>query len=551
MIARVIGVLVAAAIGVQPQAAPQPQRPDAGTASLRGRVLRADGRPLPRATVQILGAEHHATRSATSDDSGRFEFAALARDQYTLSARKPGFVQLEFGQRRPDEHGQPIALAEGETRDRIDIVLPRNGAISGRVTDENGDPVEGVTVRVLRSIYVADRRLLLELPFAPSRQTNDLGRYRVYGLPPGQYVVAAAVGLRAGAGEYGYTAAFFPGAATAADAQFVPVAMSEDVSGIDLTVGRVRTVRVRGVARNSTGQPLIGGVMLGLRFDKYIVAIPPASASLAADGQFEFAAVAPGDYVLQAVGRRPPQSRDGWDDGEFAWQYLTVRDRSLTDLTIATSKGSTLRGRVLFDGDARHDVSISAFPTDFDRSPNTGGPPAFARLRGDATFELAGLHGPRRLTLSGGSQDWSITSIHANGLDITDAVVPFGSSDQSLADVEVTVTTHGAEVAGTVIDGRGQRVDNYSVIVFATDRARWYRNSRFMRFATPQSEGSFRVTRLPPGEYFVAAIDRMDGTDGGGEWQDPAVLESLIPHATRIVLAEAQQLTLSPRLVVR
>jgi hypothetical protein len=551
MIARVVGALVAGAIAVQPQPAPQARRPDAGTGSLRGRVLRADGRPLPRATVQIVGAQHHLMRNANSDDSGRFAFDALARDEYTLTARKPGFVPLEFGQRRPGEHGQPIALADGEARDRIDIVLPRNGAISGRVTDENGDPVEGVTVRVLRSIYVADRRLLLELPFAQARQTNDLGRYRVYGLPPGQYVVAAAVGLRAGAGEYGYTAAFFPAAATAADAQFVPVGMSEDVSGIDLTVGRVRTVRVRGVARDSAGQPLSGGVMLGLRFDKYIVALPPAGASLAADGQFEFAGIPPGEYVLQAVGRRPPQSRDGWDDGEFAWQYLSVRDRNLTDLTIATSKGSTLRGRVVFDGDARHDVLISAFPTDFDRSPNTGGPPASAHLHGDGTFELAGLHGPRRLTLLGGATEWSIKSIHANGLDVTDVVLPFGSPDQSLSDVEITVTTRGAEVAGTVVDARGLRVDSFSVIVFATDRARWYRNSRFMRVARPQSEGSFRVARLPPGEYFVAAIDRMDGTEGGGEWQDPAVLESLVPGATRVVLAETQQLTLSPRLIVR
>jgi hypothetical protein len=43
----------------------------------------------------------------------------------------------------------------------------------------------------------------------------------------------------------------------------------------------------------------------------------------------------------------------------------------------------------------------------------------------------------------------------------------------------------------------------------------------------------------------------MDGTEGGGEWQDPAVLESLVPGATRVVLAETQQLTLSPRLIVR
>ena len=153
--------------------------------------------------------------------------------------------------------------------------------------------------------------------------------------------------------------------------------------------------------------------------------------------------------------------------------------------------------------------------------------------------------------LLGGSPQWSIKSIRVNGLDLTDEVLPFGTRDQSLDDVDVTLTTHAAEVTGHILDARGQPVADYTVIVYAVDRQRWYRNSRYMKFTRPQLDGSFRVGGLPPGEYFVAAVDRMEGTAAFGEWQDPTVLESLVPGATRIVLAESQRLSLSPRLIVR
>jgi len=545
--AALLGALALRAGGQPPARSPLP----AGTAVIRGRVVRSDGRPLPRATVQIAGAERRVQRTETTDADGRFEFTALTADVYTLSARKPGYLELQFGQRRPVDHGRPIALVDGETRDRVDIALPRNGAIAGRVTDENGDAIEGVSVRVLRVAYAADRRLLLEVPSAQARQTNDLGRYRIYGIPPGKYIVAASVGVRGGVAGFAYAPAFFPGGSSPTDAQFVPVDVAQDVSGIDFSTRRVRLFGVSGVANDAAGRPLAGTVMLSVRLDRQPIGIPPAMAVVGGDGAFAFAGVPAGDYVVQAVGRRPPQTRTGMDEGEFAARYLTVIDRDIRDLAMVTSKGSTLRGRIHFDGDASHDVAISAFPTGADVSPNTGGPPAFARARDDGTFEVSGLNGPRRLTLFGGSPQWSIQSIRVNGLNVTDEVLPFGTADQSLDDVDVTVTTHAAEVTGRVVDGRGQPADDYTVIVYSVDRQRWYRNSRFMKFARPQSAGSFRIGGLPPGEYFVAAVDRMEGTEGFGEWQDPSVLESLVPDASRIVLGESQQLSLTPRLIVR
>jgi hypothetical protein len=144
-----------------------------------------------------------------------------------------------------------------------------------------------------------------------------------------------------------------------------------------------------------------------------------------------------------------------------------------------------------------------------------------------------------------------VKSIRVNGIDVTDTQLLFGRKDQSLDDVEVAVTDRGAQVSGSVIDARGHRVNDYTMIVYAIDRARWFRNSRFMKFGRADTDGTANVRGLPPGEYLVVAVDWMQGTEGYGEWQDAAFLESLVPKATRVTLGEAQNLTTPLRLIVR
>jgi hypothetical protein len=68
-----------------------------------------------------------------------------------------------------------------------------------------------------------------------------------------------------------------------------------------------------------------------------------------------------------------------------------------------------------------------------------------------------------------------------------------------------------------------------------------------MQFTRADIHGAFGIVGLPPGEYFVAAVDAMQGTEGFGEWQDPAFLDSLIARATRVALSDAQHLSLTLR----
>ena len=163
---------------------------------------------------------------------------------------------------------------------------------------------------------------------------------------------------------------------------------------------------------------------------------------------------------------------------------------------------------------------------------------------------MAGMHGPRRLRLVRAPQGWWLKSITSGGIDITDRPLSFGTSEQSLRDIEVTLTRRAGMVIGTVSDARGP-VPGSNVVVYASDRALWYTQSRFLGRATTRSDGAFSIDGLPPGDYFAVAFDRAQATEAGGEWQDPELLESVVSQAASLALNEGQQVALNLKLITR
>jgi len=259
------------------------------------------------------------------------------------------------------------------------------------------------------------------------------------------------------------------------------------------------------------------------------------------DGRFEFINVAPGDYLLQTSG-----------PGAFGSQSLKVSDADISGLTLRGSIGSTVRGHITLEGaPARvraQDFRFNFVLTDLDLGPSPG--TYRAKITDDWTFEYAGLFGPLLIRPAGGPE-WLTKSIRSGGVDITDTVISFGRPDQSLDDVDVVLTNRGAELVGTVTDARGQPVAACTVIVFAADRNRWHRASRFVKAARCEADGTFTVRGLPTADYVAAGVDRIEGSETSGEWEDAAVLESLLPYARRVALSEGQTTSASLRLTVR
>ena len=102
-----------------------------------------------------------------------------------------------------------------------------------------------------------------------------------------------------------------------------------------------------------------------------------------------------------------------------------------------------------------------------------------------------------------------------------------------------------AAISGHVTDATSAPVSNYTVVVFPTDRTMWSVTPRLLRLAGPAEDGSFEVSSLPPGEYWVAATDPMNGTDASGDWQALDGLDSLVPGAARVTLKDGEARTIT------
>ena len=72
--------------------------------------------------------------------------------------------------------------------DGIEVRMPKGAAISGHIVDQFGDPVEAASVSARRTVRVAGR---MDTVTQATTLTDDLGEYRLGGLPPGSFVVSA------------------------------------------------------------------------------------------------------------------------------------------------------------------------------------------------------------------------------------------------------------------------------------------------------------------------------------------------------------------------
>lgn len=526
-------------------------RPQAqGTAAITGRVLDTDGRPVVGADVRAVPLDRGAfNRVVQTDPDGHYELSDLRAGRYRVSASKTGFLTIEYRQPRPFEPGAIIELRDGQRVEEIDIALARHAAIVGHVFDETGDPVEGASVRVSQIEFIQGRRQLVDVDGARDRLTDDRGRYRVWGLPPGHYLVSAVVGQVEFPGPSmldmpGYAPTFYPGSATPGGAALVDVGLSTDVTGIDFSLAPTPTARVYGQALSGSGGPITGGLTMRSSARSGGV-LSQVGAIINPDGTFIFPNVAPGEYVIQAA-RGPVND---WTEGEFASQIVEVNGTDLKDVNLRTSTGSALTGHITVD-DASPlspgDIDLTPVPADLDRAPADSGQIAHAEIHEDWTFALDGLHGPRRLRLTRAPAGWLLKAVLVDGMDVTDQAVACGSPKESLHDVEVVLTHSGAEIAGTVADATGVPAAQGFVIVFPTDRSQWGPDSRFLKVAVLKN-GTFDISGLPAAGYYVAAVTRLIAD----EWQDPALLDQLSPTAAQVFASAGQKVTAAPPLTVR
>ena len=317
-VALICLALASAALSAQaPQTTPRQNPPVVGTARIRGQVLSADtGDPVRGARVDLT-VPGTGGWTATTDRDGRFEIARISAGRFVLSVTKAGFVTTSFRQPQPQasDGGTNIDLTDGQLFDHADVRLPRGAVIIGRVIDDNGEPVVDAYVTALKLEYSNGARRLRS---QRQEQTNDLGEFRLYGLPAGKYYVSA--GMRSAqvsavdtgtadsprqfvAGGEGMAPTFFPGTVRTSDAQPIVVEAGGTAPPIAISQQSVRLSRISGTIVKSSGGPPTG--MLAILNPVTTDGVPMAFnlAEADADGHFTLPNIVPGIYHVDVLSK--------------------------------------------------------------------------------------------------------------------------------------------------------------------------------------------------------------------------------------------------------
>jgi hypothetical protein len=447
------------------------------------------------------------------------------------------------------------------------------GSISGRVVDNHGDAVDHAQVQALKSTYTGGRRV-----FAPAQiaLTNDLGEYRLFGLPPDNYIISAAisdlesmsnVGLAQGASadnkdyspsgnmallmgsvsispgisprvtrrvqedgqsiEEANLPLYYPATRDPRSAAPVHLTGGANINGVDLIGARASVHRVSGRVIDESGAGASAKLSL-VPQDGLVSEVAPLTAkSDLTTGSFEIIGGAPGMYFLIA------------DAGTYSARVpVDIATSDLHDLNVTITKGFTISGHVNMDGTSGTiaEVRLTADP----QLP--GMPKAVSSAVGsDGTFELDGLPtGDYQVGAiwkppsTGDSGPPYVKSIRMGSIDVLGGLRIYS---QPVVPLEITMSAKTGNLNGDVITRNSQ--PGSTVTVVAVPGAEYRRRIVLFKSATPDSSGRFSLANLRPGDYKLFAWENAETNI----WLDPDFLKIYETRGKSIHIGEGSNET--------
>jgi carboxypeptidase family protein len=302
--------------------------------AITGRVISTDGQPVTNAFISAtpLAGRGIPGQSAVSDEGGNFKLTGLSPGAYLLSASMPGYVSADL----------PLENSIHRLGENVIISLIKGGVITGRVSDNTGEPLVGVTVsqRCLRTLEGKKIVPGYQMDRYGFGRTDDRGIYRIYGLPPGEYIVGID-----GNDQNSYDAQIWRDSPTyhpsAARDSAVKILLhsGEEVSGIDIRHRGERGHTVSGYFPDATASSYSNITVILGGFDGGRIDVSSFGSS---SRGFAIFGVPDGEHELTAIGE---------EEGNIALarRRISVKGADVSGIELKLAPCGSIAGRVVIE----------------------------------------------------------------------------------------------------------------------------------------------------------------------------------------------------------
>ncbi len=496
-----LSIILGLASSAASQTAAQSQTAEKpATGSISGRIT-IDGQAAPEVAVMLAtpGSGHGAemVSSTKTDSEGRFHLTDVAAGKYLIGAFAPahagGF-----------DRTSNISISDGQHVEGIEINLVLGGVITGRILDRDGKPAVGQTVQAVSA--EAGGRLDWS-SFDRHFSSDDRGVYRIYGLPPGRYMVRVGIDIEHTHGTSGRNVlplTFHPGVTDQSKAAIVKVESGSEIAGIDIVFGKPRTLfEAKGqVVEAETGRPIAGArIDYGQKSKDGSSWGSGTNEPTDAKGFFKVRSLLPGKYYVSA---QLAGSNRYCQRVEFE-----IKDSDVSDLSVPLYEGSTISGVVQAEAGVDRDVLAKLELLVFGSGASTSG---HVQMSPDGRFTAVGTPpGDVRIVLP---NDKAYPGLVISRVDHPRArvqVPEWGEPvyilniqpREQVTDVRVTVLQFKGGIRGSVkFTGGNLPLDAFLSVDL------WRTNSRAggeLPEVEVDANGRFETKGLSPGEYRVEA----------------------------------------------
>jgi len=514
-----------------------------------GRVANQAGDPLGKANVTLTGNNRTSqtalppTYTTTSDSSGTFAFEGIEANTYRLLVQRPGY--LDFAYVQPDGR-VIIPIADGE-RKNFDVKMVAPSFISGKITDEDGEPFPGARVNVFRVNRASGKQQLQALAAVTA---GPGGTFSIGPLSVGRYYLAAGyVTSLAGegsrqipqgkAGNQKYVTTYFPSSIDISAASLINLPSETVLNGMDIRLRKSSVFHISGRVVGPAGESVPNSAIHLLRPGMTNANDPYNNGDMFApvDGAFEVNGLLPGIYVFQGRSREDRQLQ--------GHQAVTLSDRDLDNIVLMLAPALEIPLSVrIEDADGQQDRKIRSQLGRFTLTASDGlNTNAMAQSEREGSWRFVGIgSGVYRMAL-GGPDGTYVKSIRFRNQDITKSELDTNAGGGEL---EMVLSPHAAELTGVVHDASGQPLSGANLTLWepglppagTLDQARSTRTDAM---------GSFRFGSLRPGDYRIAAWEQIET----GIANIPEFHVRFDSEATVVKLIEDAHETVQPVLISR